>query len=271
MRAHSSAWRYAWELVRHPAHVVFAGCVLPALVFFTWSVTVLGVLAVTELGFIYVAHRLPAFRRMVDERDHAIEAREAAEARSGLLGRIGEPHRTQLLQLEALADSIRARVSPGREVTEDCLGVNRLIATYVGGAIAYAAARAALLATDRDALDAEIARLEAKAAAGRTETLRTLAAERLRVVRMRAARWERSRDDLEEMDEQLTLIADLVRLTHENATAPMRSPKLADALGRAIASIAEGEKTVSELVELLATDPSPEPRVLEMGRSRRDH
>jgi hypothetical protein len=88
---------------------------------------------------------------------------------------------------------------------------------------------------------------------------------------MRAARWERSRDDLEEMDEQLTLIADLVRLTHENATAPMRSPKLADALGRAIASIAEGEKTVSELVELLATDPSPEPRVLEMGRPHRDH
>ncbi len=267
MRSNSSEWRYAWELLRHPAHVVLVGCVLPALAFLTWSTIVAATMVFMELGIVGFGHKLPAFRRMVDERERAIEAQSAARLRSEMLARIAEPHRMELLHLEALADSIRARVSPSREAhPEDCLGIARLLATYVGGAIAYAASRAHHLSTDRDALDMDIASLELKAATARNESLRAIANERLRVAHMRAARWERSRDDLEEMEEQLRLISDLVRLTHENATAPVRSHAFADALGRALASIPEGERTVSELVELLASDPSPEPRILEMGR-----
>ena len=267
MRSHSSGWWYAWELVRHPAHVVFAGCILPALAFLTWSPVVVVGMALVELGVIGLGHRLPAFRHMIDERERAIEAESAARVRSEILVRIAEPHRTELLQLEVLADSIRARVSPkGDAHPEDCLGIARLLATYVGGAIAYAASRAQHLSTDRDAIDVEIASLELKAATARNESLRAVANERLRVMQMRAARWERSRDHLEEMEEQLRLIADLVRLTHANATAPVRSHAFADALGRALADISEGERTVSELVELLTSDASPEPRVLEMGR-----
>jgi len=259
---------YAWELVRHPVHVVFAGCVLPAIVFFTWSTYVVAAVACAEVGFVWLVHRMPSFRRMIDERNRAIEAESAARVRSEVLGRLTEPHRTELFHLEALADSIRARVTPSgtSSAADDCLGLDRLLAAYAGGAIACATGRASLAATDRDAIAMEIAALERKADSARTETLRAVAVERLRVARMRAARWDRSRDDLEEMEEQLTLIADVVRLTHENAMAPLRSPSFADALGRALASIPDGERTLTEIVELLATDPSPEPRVLSLGR-----
>lgn len=272
MAAQSSAERrrYLRHVVRHPLHLLFVSCVLPTLVFFTWSIAAGVAALLAETGALCFVHRMPAFRRWVDERVREQEGEAASQMRTALLARLTETHRLELQQLEALADAIRERVVPARGGTrrpsEDCLGIGHLLAAYVGGAIAYAEGRASIAATDRGAIAAEITALDQVARAGREGAHRALAVERLRIARMRAARWDRSLDDLEIIREQLALIAALVRLTHENATAPVRSPAFDDTLGRAVTTIAEGERAVREIVELLAIDASPEPQMLEMGR-----
>jgi hypothetical protein len=251
---------YLRHVVRHPLHVMFVMCFLPVMVLFAWSIasTIAAVLA--EALVLCVIHRVPAFQRWVDDRAREVEARQAAAARAEILSRLSDGHRAELHRLERIADAIRQRVR------EDCFGIGHMLSAYVGGALAHAAARARLSTTDRVALESSILSLEDAAMSGRTEGLRAIAVERLRIARMRAARWDRSKNELEVMQQQLGLIGDLIELTHDNATAPRQSPALSDALRRAMAAIPEAERTIYELVEVLDTDEAPDPRLLEMGR-----
>jgi hypothetical protein len=260
---------YLRQAVTHPIHVLVVLC-LPFTLFFVWSLSAIAAFALSEIALVCMVSRIPAFQRWVDEKERAAEAAVAARTRTQLLMRITDTHRAELQRLEVLADLTRERLMPaGGEMTramEDCLGTGRLLATYVGGAIAYCAGKTCLLSTDRKAIEADMAALARVAAAGRTEAIRTVAAQRLRIARMRAARWDGSYEDLEIMHEQLSLIADLVRLMYECSAAPVQSAALGAEVERALASVQDGERTVRELVELLAVNDAPEPQVLEMGR-----
>jgi len=265
---HNGAF-YLRHAVTHPIHVLVVLC-LPFTLFFVWSLSAVAAFVLTEIALVCIVSRVPGFQRWVDEKVRAIEAAAAARTRTQLLMRITDAHRAELQRLEVLADAIRERLMPaGGEMSrnmEDCLGTGRLLATYVGGAIAYCAGKTCLMATDRKAIDNDINSLAQTATQGRTESIRMVAMQRLRIARMRASRWDCSYDDLEVMQEQLALIADLVRLMYEHSAAPVQSALLREEVDRALASVKDGERTVRELVELLAVNDAPEPRVLEMGR-----
>jgi len=260
---------YLRHAVTHPIHVLVVLC-LPFTLFFVWSLSAVAAFVLTEVALVCVVSRVPAFQRWVDDKVRAAEAAQAAKTRTQLLMRVTDAHRAELQRLEVLSDAIRERLSPAGDDTtramEDCLGTGRLLATYVGGAIAYCAGKTCLMATDRKAIEADIASLTQIAASGRTEAVRVVAKQRLQIARMRASRWDGSYDDLEVMQEQLSLIADLVRLMYEHSAAPVQSIALREEVDRALASVKDGERTVRELVELLAGTDAPEPRVLEMGR-----
>lgn len=265
---HNGAF-YLRHAVTHPIHVLVVLC-LPFTLFFVWSLSAVAAFVLTEVALVCVVSRVPAFQRWVDEKVRVIEAAAAARTRTQLLMRITDAHRAELQRLEVLADAIRERLAPaGSEMSrsmEDCLGTGRLLATYVGGAIAYCAGKTCLMATDRKAIDNDIHVLSQTAESGRTESVRLVATQRLRIAKMRAMRWDASYDDLEVMQEQLSLIADLVRLMYEHSAAPVQSQALREEVDRALSSVKDGERTVRELVELLAVNDAPEPRVLEMGR-----
>jgi len=260
---------YLRHAVTHPVHVLVVLC-LPFTLFFVWSLSAVAAFLLSEVAVVCVVSRVPAFQRWVDDKVRAAEAVAAAKLRTQLLMRVTDAHRAELQRLEVLADAIRERLTPGGDETthamEDCLGTGRLLATYVGGAIAYSAGKTCLMATDRKAIESDIAALTQVAQSGRTEAVRCVARQRLRIAKMRAERWDGSYDDLEVMQEQLSLIADLVRLMYEHSAAPVQSAGLRDEVDRALASVKDGERTVRELVELLGGTDAPEPRVLEMGR-----
>lgn len=265
---HTGAF-YLRQAVTHPIHVLVVLC-LPFTLFFVWSLAAVAAFVLTEVALVGIVSRVPAFQRWVDEKVRILEAAAAARTRTQLLMRITDAHRAELQRLEMLSDAIRDRLmTTGGEMArpmEDCLGTGRLLATYVGGAIAYCAGKTCLMATDRKAIDHDIRALSETAESGRTLAVREVANQRLRIAQMRAARWDGSYDDLEVMQEQLSLIADLVRLMYEHAAAPVQSVTLREEVNRAFSSVHEGERTVRELVELLAVNDAPEPRVLEMGR-----
>ena len=265
---HNGAF-YLRHAVTHPIHVLVVLC-LPFTLFFVWSLSAVAAFVLTEVALVCIVSRVPAFQRWVDEKVRTIEAAAAARTRTQLLMRITDAHRAELQRLEVLADAIRERLAPaGGEMTrnmEDCLGTGRLLATYVGGAIAYCAGKTCLMATDRKAIDNDINSLSQTTSNGRTDAVREVASQRLRIAKMRATRWDCSYSDLEVMQEQLSLIGDLVRLMYEHSAAPAASASLRVEVDRALASADDGERTVRELVELLAVNDAPEPRVLESGR-----
>ena len=258
---------YLRQAVTHPVHILVALC-FPFALIFAWSAPALAAVIFTDVTLLCVVARFPVFQRWVDERARAAEAAVAAKSRIQLLARITDAHRNELQRLEMIADAIRERLTPANstQAAEDCLGTGRLLATYVGGAMAYRAGIACLMSTDRKTLDVEIESLARSASGGRSDAVRRIAGQRLRIARMRAARWDATYADLEVMQEQLALIGDLIRLLYEHAAAPAPSVALRDEVDRAFADVSEGQHTVRELVELLAIDDAPEPRVLEMGR-----
>lgn len=256
---------YLRRALTHPAHVLVV-LTIPFAFFFAWSFVVFGSFLLGDSVAVLAVAQLPSFRRVVDAAERAVEVSAAVKSRVQLLERITEAHRGELQRLEGLADAIRERLMPDAPDVEDCLGTGRLLATYVGGAMAYRAALACLSTTDCQKVAADVATLTEATTNGRTEALRRVAKQRLCIARMRAARWDATFAELEIMQQQLALIGNLVRLMYENAAAPGPSLVLAEEVDHALASVGDGVRTVRELADLLQADDTPEPRVLETGR-----
>ncbi len=233
-----------------------------------WSPLMLVAFVAMEVALLGVLPQTSAFREAVMRKEAADEAIAASRTRERLLLRMTAGHREELQRLEVLADSLSVRLSPVADDpgTADYLGVSRLLATYVGGAVAYASAVACLAGMDRGALELEMCSLAEGSATRSSEAARALAARRLEVLRLRAARWDRSHDELAVMRDQLALVADVVRLLYEHAVAPVRSPVVDEQAERALANAADGQHLIRQLTELLAAGDTPSPEVLQLGR-----
>jgi hypothetical protein len=245
---------------------------VPTLVLIGWGLVPLFVTLFTaEMVLLAVVPQLPPFRRYVDAKLDAIERARAAEMRASLLVQMTNAHRAELERLELLADRIRERATPpGTEIEQsidDYLGLARLLAGYVRLAIAYRNGRETLAMTNRQALADEIRQLSAarEAPNGRN---RALTEKRLAVSQMRADRWDRTYEELEAITEQLAMIGDLIRLTHDHCTAPVDARSVTVEIDRAFASLRDNEKTLRELSELLADNAPLEPHLLALGRTR---
>jgi hypothetical protein len=169
----------------------------------------LGVVAL----FLVVLAQVPSFRRLVD-------GRVATARRAELVARMDECHRRELQSLERLArevrDNVRSRGAAAVLACEDCLGLDRLLASYVRLALQHKAGKDALDAADRRTLAAEMSTLE-HAPRGSSERLRRLEQRRLALAQERAAWLERAEENVQTMAHHLATIGDLIRLMHDRA------------------------------------------------------
>ena len=268
--AHSTA-TYVKHAILHPAPHLLA---LATAMFFgalCASIVIASVLFMTaELLLLTYVPRVTVFRGYVDAKLFAAKRLAAAQARASLLAKLATNHRRELERLELLVDRIRDTIklqgSSAQLVVDDYLGLDRLIASYVRLAIAHRASSECLAGTDRAALQEDIRSLEA-ARHSSAEPVRVLAPRRLAIAVKRAERWDRSREDLDAMAHQLAMLADLVRLTHEQFAAPIDPRPMTEELDRAMEGLDENQGTLRELADFLVAQDSVEPGLLEMGRA----
>jgi hypothetical protein len=260
---------YVKHALVHPWHVVvLAGATCFGVA--NWSLLVLLlVFAGAELVLLGVVLQLRPFRRYVDDRLDQIERTRAAEQRATLLLQMADDHRRELLRLESIVDRIRDATNPhgtaAQIAVDECL---HLLASYVRLAIAHNMSRECLASVNRRSLEDEIRSLEAARFAQGPHT-RALAQRRSVIARKRAERWDRSREALEAMGQQLGLIGELVQLTHEQVAAPADPTGSIGEFDRVVEQLDDSRSTLEELAEFLGVDEAIDPLVLDMGRAAR--
>jgi hypothetical protein len=266
------SWRppslYTWHALKHPWHLVVLAGVAALSVMHTSVVLAVLTLACVE-GLALSVGRMRAFRRVVDQKLDQAAIALAAEQRSVLIAHMGEEHKAELAALEAIVDKARDVSRPygmaADAVTDDC---QNLLALFVRLSIVYNMSRQCLASIDRQRLEDEARNLEGLVSSTRGTT-RELATGRLLLMRKRIERWDRSRETLATIALQLSMIADLVHLAHEQLAAPGNPRRITgeiDALARAL----DGDPATSdELAELLSAEPAVDPQVLELGRMGR--
>ncbi len=261
---------YVRHALLHPApHLLALAAAMFLGALFASLVVAAVIFIAAELFLLTHVPRLRAFREYVDAKLDAAKRLAAAEARSALLAKLSGSHRRELERLELLIDRIRDRLrskgSGAQLVVDDYLGLDRLIATYVRLAIVHRSSSECLAATDRANLEDEIRSLEASSLSA-LPPARELAQQRLMIATKRAERWDRSHRDLDAIGQQLAMIADLVRLTHEQFAAPIDPQATSEELDRAIEALEESHATLRELAECLVAEDTVEPGLLELGR-----
>jgi hypothetical protein len=157
--------------------------------------------------------------------------------------------------LESLAertrDNLRERGAAAL-LEQDWIGLDRLIAAYIRLSIAHKVSSDSLARTSRESLCAEISSLEAVRAQGDARTS-SLAERRLSIARRRAARWEKSRRDLDEVEQHLATIGALIHLLEEQSASRMPEGDLDQRLDALMQEIEQTESTIEELAQLAAS------------------
>ncbi len=266
--------RTGWTYLKHALLEPYTALMLVAAVIYgILSISLLVPLAVigVELCMVGLVSRLAVFREYVDARLDRAEHALAADARAGLLLQMDEGHRSELLELEQLLDTIRARVLPhGRQVQlalTDYLGLSRLTAIYVRLAIAYRARRETLSKVSRHYLQHEVDALASlRASAG--PPLRDLLERRQAIARRRVERWDRTKEELEALAHQLSTISEFIHLIHEQPLGPVESPELGLEIDRFMGNFTDHEGAMEELSSLAKVPEETDMTVLELGRLR---
>jgi hypothetical protein len=264
------SWVYLKYGLTHPWHlVVLAGATVLGVAHWSLVAPLLAFLGV-ELLLLGVVIRLRAFRRYVDGRLDQIARAHAAEQRNVLLAQMCEEHRCELAALEVIVDRTRDASTPygaaAHTVLAEC---QSLLSSYVRLAIAYNVSRQCLASVDRPRLDDERRMLESLLAST-SAGARDLAARRLGIARKRIERWDRSRETLEAIGQQLAMIGDLVRLTHEQLAAPIDPSRDTEEIDCMVRVLDSGHEAADELTELLRVEQVVDPQVLELGRAQRE-
>ncbi len=262
-----ATWVYVRHALCHPWNLVVLGGAAAVGVAMLSVLAPLLVFAGVELFLLGVVVRLRAFRTYVDGRFDQIARKRASEGRAALLAQMCEEHRRELTQLEAVVDRTRDMSKPhgvaAQAVIDECLG---LLSSYVRLAIAYNVSRDCLATVDRNRLEDESRRLEAMLTSAGAAA-RDLAHRRLSIARKRIERWDRSREALEAIAQQLAMIGDLVRLTHEQLAAPADPRRDTEQIDNVLRVLDSGHADNEEVAELLRVDDTIDPYVLDMGRA----
>jgi hypothetical protein len=219
----------------------------------SWFILFLGIGG--ELLMLATLPQLVAFRRHIDEVDRRQEEIAAAKVRAIQILQMDERHRLELERLDALAertrDNLRDRGAAAL-LEQDWIGLDRLIAAYVRLSMAHKISSDSLARTSRESLAAEISSLEAMRTEGDARKS-SLAERRLAIARRRAARWEKSRRDLDEVEQHLATIAALIHLLEEQSASSVGCGDLDQRLDALMQEIEQTESTIEELAELAAS------------------
>lgn len=254
-------WTYVKRAVLHPYHLLaLAGTT--AFCMITGSVLLVLVGFGAELAYLRVVPVLRAFRRSVDAQLVQSERAGLARERETLLSQMDGALRSRFEKLEALVGRIRENRKRDRGSVEsalsDIVDPARLTSTYVRLAIAHKGYCEYLATTSRTALQDQIRALEEAEhrPAPSAERTRALRQQRLAIARERAARWDRTREDLDAIGHQLAAIEELIQLMHEQSITPSAPQYARVELERFMEDLEENAATFRELAEVAGADAS---------------
>jgi len=250
-----AAWTYRRRALTHYSQTA---ALLVPLVGFALTLSFAAALLLligAEVLVIVALPNLVGFRRRVDASLERAACLNAAAPLAGLLARMGDAHRRELEELEVLAAQVRTTTALERGQGDEWLGLDDLLARFVGLAIAHRESASAFDADGDRKLAAQIAELEGALAVANPALGATSAwtARRLAILRHRRQTWVRARDERALLCAELATIAEIVRWTHEQA-ALGRSAAAHAGLIDAVGHCAKNGAALRELSALQGSD-----------------
>lgn len=231
---HSMAPRsaYAKHAFVHPFNVLLLATVLViGLATIPWLLpfALFGI----ELTFLFSASCIPSLRRRLDKELIEAQRRDAEEVRQRLLNRMNDDHRAELEHLELLVDSIRSREGDSARaslVLDDHLGLERLTARYAELAVSYRETKRRLALTDCESIEIQMKSLEREEAKSTplnaSKHMSALQEQRRRIAQKRRECYEQNLRRLSEIRRELSTIAELLRLLHEQSVTTLEAEEL---------------------------------------------
>lgn len=251
---------YLWYVLAHPANLLYLGTfLLASLVSANLWMFVLTVLV--EAAVLAGLPRLPSLRRNVDRQLLSRDRAGAAAVRGSLAGHMSGERRVELTELEQRVETIRTNAERARGradgVLDELIGLDRLLGSYTRLAVIHRATGESLEMTDRDLLCGEIEELQGQLRAATSTRLREAVARRLGLTRRRLETVDRNRQRLLAMDHQLSTIAEMIRLVHEQSVALMDAGNAADIVESVMLELEQHEQTLQEIVAVCVPDDPP--------------
>jgi hypothetical protein len=196
---------------------------------------------------------LPSFRRAVRSNLEAQVSADVASPgeREALLADLSvsqKEHYAQLRELkERILESYRKMPGGGVLVASSERRLEALLSSFLRLVTTLNSYRKFLNATDRKAIEEELAALEADVAQDTNERLREVKARRVEILKKRVARFVQAEESREVVSHQLASIEDVLRLTHEQSIA-IRDPAVVSRQLEALtAEVSATEETVREM------------------------
>ena len=267
LRARAGRWPYFWYVLAHPANLLFLGSFLLAAVVSASAWLFLATVFV-ETAVLLALPRLPWVRGNVDQHRRARDRRDAAAVRSALAADMSPERRNELVELERRVETIRTNAGRARgrgdTLLDDLIGLDRLLGSFTRLAVIHRATGESLEMTDRETLAGEIDALEQRLRVAGSVRLREAVARRLSLARRRLESVDRNRQRLVAMDHQLSTIAEMVRLVHEQSVALMDAGDTAALVEGVMVELEQHEQALTEIVSVcVPEDPPAEPIEIE--------
>jgi hypothetical protein len=167
------------------------------------------------------------FRRAVDARAAGRLRREEQRRVENLLAELAPNQREHYLSLRALADRIEANYrrlpGDGPAALESREKVDALLHAFLRLLVTWNDHRRYLGATDRVAIERDLAQLREGLAVGGGETVQEIKRKRIEILEKRLERFRSAEEGREAIAHQLASIEDVLRLVHEGSIT-LRDP-----------------------------------------------
>lgn len=200
---------------------------------------------------------LPSFKRAVRANLEAQVGADVAspEEREALLAELAPSQKEHYDVLHELKDRILesyGKMPGGRVlVASSERRLEALLTSFLRLVATLNSYRKYLNATDRKAIEEELAALEADAASEKNERLKEVKSRRVEILKKRVARFVQADESRELVSHQLASIEDVLRLTHEQSIA-IRDPEVVSRQLEALtAEVNATEETVKEMEQFM--------------------
>lgn len=185
------------------------------------SLPVLLVGGLLEAGFIGLLPRTKMFRKKVDEYQAWGELTNVLRLREGFILRMDDVHRDRYEVLEIMVRQVQEaeKNRVGAAEVDRHQTVENLLAAFVDLAVKYHEGQQYLNRTSRRRIERELSALKSKEhdCSSVRQQLHNM---RLDATEKRLDRWDRTREYIDTIEEQLKAIFSVIQLTHEQVLSP---------------------------------------------------
>lgn len=194
--------------------------------------------------------RLRPFRHAVDSALDSADRGRQRNYLAGLMASMSPGHRARFEELLRRRDSMVRSGGAAHEFVEERLRPNRLLAHYVRLTLIHRQWSSVQQTTDRDALQAELERLEAGRAVADSAAVQQVLAQREHVLRSRAEEWDRTQERLRVVEHQLELVVEIMAVLEAQVATMASAEDTAEEIGSCLEELALHESTIRGLAAL---------------------